>query len=242
MRLFLRKIFVRGEQGWFRYISRLLLFLFAFFLLLTIFTTVLYGFINPPITPLMIKMSGKELAGGSKYGIHKDWVDLDEISGAMVLAVVASEDNRFLEHNGFDLKAIREAREHNKVSRRKRGASTISMQVAKNVFLWPSRTWVRKGFEAWFTVLVELFWSKERIMEVYLNVIETGKGLYGVEAAAQRYYNIPASRLSRSQSAMIAVILPNPRERDPRKPTAYMYQRQRWVLWNMGNIEQVKFD
>lgn len=242
MRFRLKRVFVRGEQAWFGFLFRLLSFLILCFILSTILITIFYGLVNPPVTPLMIKMSGEKHIDGSNYGIHKEWVKIEEISENMILAVVASEDNRFLEHHGFDMKAIEDAREHNKQSKRKHGASTISMQTAKNVFLWPNRTWTRKGFEAWFTVLIELFWSKERIMEVYLNVIETGKGMYGVEAAAQKYYKLPAAKLSRSQSAMIAAILPNPRERDPRHPTAYMYKRRSWILWNMGNIEQVKFD
>lgn len=174
--------------------------------------------------------------------VDREWVDLEDISPDLVLAVVSSEDNLFLEHNGFDIKAIKEARKHNKTSKRKRGASTISQQTAKNVFLWPARSWLRKGLEVYFTALMELLWSKERIMEVYLNVIEMGDGIYGAQAAAQHYYGRTAKKLNREQCAMIAAILPNPRERNPVRPTSYLLKRKNWILWNMKNIEVVEFD
>ncbi len=203
------------------------------FLLLSFGIVFLYKYVNPPTTVLMLQKGTK---------VDREWVDIEDISPDLVLAVVSSEDNLFLEHNGFDIEAIKKAQEHNKTSKHKRGASTISQQTAKNVFLWPARSWLRKGMEVYFTALMELLWSKERIMEVYLNVIEMGDGIYGAEAAAKHYYGRSAKKLNREQCAMIAAILPNPRERNPTRPTTYLLKRKNWILWNMKNIEVVKFD
>jgi monofunctional biosynthetic peptidoglycan transglycosylase len=231
----------RGTRSRFAFLMRLILLSILLFLCLSVSLTLLFRFVNPPLTLLMIKMAGNEHPDGRKYGIHQSWVKLEEISPNMILAVVASEDNRFLEHHGFDLKAMRESWEDYRSGKRLRGGSTISMQTAKNVFLWPGRNWLRKGFEAYYTVLIELLWGKKRIMEVYLNVIETGRGIYGVEAAAQHYYGRSAAKLSRAQSAMIAAILPAPRRRNPQKPTTFLAKRQQWIMWNMNNIERVDF-
>lgn len=159
----------------------------------------------------------------------------------MIKAVVASEDNRFLDHWGIDVEAVQKAVEYNKRHRRKHGASTITQQVAKNVFLWPARSWIRKGFELYFTVVIEAVWSKKRIMVVYLNVMETGNGVYGVEAAARKYFHKSAAKLSRSEAALIAASLPNPRVRNPAKPTAYLLRRQARILNLMNKIGEVKF-
>jgi monofunctional biosynthetic peptidoglycan transglycosylase len=174
----------------------------------------------------------------------KKWKDLDEISPALPTAVVASEDQLFLEHWGFDFKSIEKAYENNQKKKRKtvRGASTISQQVAKNVFLWPGRSWVRKGLEVYFTVLIEILWDKKRIIEVYLNVIETGDGIYGAEAAARKYFKRSANKLSRNQCALIAAILPNPLKYSATKPSAYIKKRQQWILRNMDYIGELKFD
>lgn len=216
--------------------------LVLFFFLTTLLMVVLYSFLRVPVTPLMLIRWGEGLFGEKGVGIHKTWKPIDQISSNMVQAVVASEDNRFESHFGFDLEAIEKARKHNEKSRRKHGASTITQQTAKNVFLWPGRTWVRKGLEVYFTVLVEVFWSKERIMEVYLNVIEMGPGIYGAEAAAQKYFGHSAKKLTRAEAALIAAALPDPRRRNPARPSSYMKKRQGQILRNMGNIEQVKFD
>jgi len=173
--------------------------------------------------------------------MHKKWVSMRKISPHMVRAVVASEDNRFLEHWGIDVDAIQKAIAYNKRHRRKHGASTITQQVAKNVFLWPARTMLRKGFELYFTVLIEAVWSKKRIMTVYLNIVETGDGLYGVEAAAQKYFHKPASKLTRAEAALIAASLPNPRKRNPAAPTSYMLRRQARIMNLMNKIGEVKF-
>jgi len=176
-----------------------------------------------------------------EMAIQYQWVPLKKISPHMWQAVIAAEDNRFMTHFGIDLGAIKKAQEFNKKStRRKRGASTISQQTAKNVFLWPARTYLRKGFEVYFTVLIETFWSKKRIMEMYLNVIEMGPGVYGVEAASRKYFNKPAYKLTRGQAAMIAITLPNPLKRNPAAPSAYMYRRQEEILslmWKLGKID-----
>lgn len=159
----------------------------------------------------------------------------------MTRAVVASEDNRFLDHWGIDVEAVQKAVDYNKRHRRKRGASTISQQVAKNVFLWPARTYIRKGFEVYFTVLIEAVWSKKRIMVVYLNVMETGNGVYGVEAAAQKYFHKSAKKLTKGEAALIAAALPNPRGRNPARPSTYLLKRQARILSLMNKIGPVEF-
>ena len=208
---------------------------------LSFFFVVLFSFIPPPVTPLMIIRSFQK-AGEKGNRITKDWVPIEQISQNLINAVVASEDNRFLSHFGIDRQAITDAIEYNKRSTRTRGASTITQQAAKNVFLWPSRTYLRKGFELYFTFLIEVVWSKKRIIEVYLNVIETGNGVYGAEAAAQKYFHKPASRLTREEAALIAISLPNPRQRNPASPTDYMRSRQSTILNLMSKIGNVKFD
>jgi len=206
----------------------------------TIFTVVLFSFINPPITPLMVKRAFVKKSDGKRAGIHKEWVSFREISPHMINAVVASEDNRFMDHFGIDMQAVQKAVDYNKKHRRKRGASTISQQVAKNVFLWPARTYLRKGFELYFTVLIETVWSKKRIMVVYLNVMETGNGIYGVDEAARKYFKKPAAKLTRSEAALIAASLPNPRVRNPARPSAYMLRRQAKIMDLMRKIGPVE--
>lgn len=175
-------------------------------------------------TPLM-DIRAREFRGDDGYKCRKDWVKLENISDNLVMAVLSSEDSRFLDHNGFDMVEIRNAVNERKSGKRVRGASTISQQTAKNVFLTPSRTMFRKALEAYFTVLIEKIWGKRRIMEVYLNVVELGKGIYGAEAAAQYYYKVPASKLSAKDSAMMAACLPSPLKRNPTRPTDYLRQR-----------------
>jgi monofunctional biosynthetic peptidoglycan transglycosylase len=175
--------------------------------------------------------------------VERQWVDIDEISPKMIQAVVASEDNLFLSHSGFDFEQIKIAIEESKRKNKPmRGASTISQQTAKNVFLWNGRSYLRKGLEVWYTFLIETFWSKERIMEVYLNVIEYGDGIYGIEAASQHYFNRPAAKLSKRQSALIAAALPSPLKRDPAHPTKYLNRRANKIMRLMNNIGPVKFE
>lgn len=169
---------------------------------------------------------------------NRDYVDLDEISLSMKLAVIAAEDQRFAEHNGFDWNSIEKTLEHNlKKKNGLRGASTISQQVAKNVFLWQERSWIRKGLEAYFTVFIEFLWSKERILEVYLNVAEMGPGVFGIEAAAKYYFNVKASKLNRWQAAQIAAGLPNPKAIDVKNPSKRFVAKTKWVKHQMGILE-----
>lgn len=203
---------------------------------------ILARFVPVYVTPLMFIRSVEALAAGEVPRNSKDWVSMDKISRNMVQAVVASEDNLFMQHHGFSVNDIEKAIKHNKKGKRLRGGSTISQQTAKNVFLWPKRSYLRKGLEAYFTVLIELFWSKERIMEVYLNVIEMGDGVYGVQAAAQTYFNKDALQLTKSQSALIAACLPNPRKYSVSNPTSYIQRRKSKIVSLMGKIEQVDFD
>jgi len=235
--------FITIMKDFWKIILKWIRYLILFFFLSTIFTVISYRFLNPPITPLMILRAFQQAFAGEKVILKKDWVSLDKISPHLQLAVVASEDNRFLEHSGFDFKAIEKAKEYNtrKKGKKIRGASTISQQTAKNVFLWPQRSWIRKGLEVYFTFLIELIWSKKRLMEVYLNVIETGKGIYGAEMASRTYFSKSAENLSQGQAALIAAILPNPLKWNPSRPTPYLLSRQQWILWNMGNLGKLEY-
>ena len=226
-----------------KFLLRFLIYFLIIFFGSSILFVVLYRFINPPVTPLMLIRTVQQTFSSKPVRLKKDWKSLDEISTNLQLAVVASEDNRFLEHSGFDMEAIKKARDYNdsKKGKKVHGASTISQQTAKNVFLWPDRTWVRKGLEVYFTFLIETVWGKRRIMEVYLNVIEMGDGIYGAEVASQLYFHKSAAALSRDQAALITAILPNPRKWDPSRPSAYLLNREQWILWNMANIEKIEY-
>ena len=205
----------------------------------TILSVVALRFIPVYFTPLMFIRLGEQIVKGEEMKMRHSWVPLDEISPSLPLAVMASEDSRFMEHHGFDFDAIEKAAKRNMSNKNKRklGASTISQQTAKNVFLWPGRTWVRKGFEVYFTALIEMMWSKERIMEVYLNSIEMGDGIYGAEAVAQRHFHCSAKELSKAECAMIAVSLPNPRKFDSAHPSSYMRKRQSRILREMKFVK-----
>jgi len=212
--------------------------------LLSILSVLLFRFVPVPVTPLMLIRCGEQLVGGSTLKMKKDWQSIDGISPNLVQAVVASEDNLFLSHHGFDFDAMEKAMAYNskKKGKKIKGGSTISQQTAKNVFLWPGRSYIRKGFEAYFTVLIELLWGKERIMEVYLNVIEMGDGIYGAEAASQAYFHKHASRLKKAEAAAIAAVLPSPMRWNPSNPTVYTLRREAWILRNMGHLPPVKFE
>jgi monofunctional biosynthetic peptidoglycan transglycosylase len=197
---------------------------------LSVLLVVLFRFVPVPYTPLMAIRAYEAREQNRPLQLKKTWVPLAKINPNLQLAVIASEDQNFVDHWGFDFDAIQQAAQYNKISKDRRGASTISQQVAKNVFLWPSRTWLRKGLEAYFTVLIELVWSKQRIMEVYLNVIEMGDGIFGAEAAAQAYYNQPAQALTAFQAAYIAASLPNPRRFNPAQPNLYMHAKSGWIV------------
>lgn len=225
----------------FKRIFRLLFRIFFWVFILSIGFTVLYRYLPVPITPLMVIRLYEQLNDEKKeLRLKKDWVSLKKISKHAPQAVVASEDQKFLDHHGFDWEAMEKAWENNKKGKRVKGASTISQQTAKNVFLWPARNIFRKALEAYFTFLIELFWSKERIMEVYLNVIEMGEGIYGIEAASQYYFQKPAEKLSRNEAALIAAVLPNPRRWSPSRPTPYIQGRKLWILGQMNNLPSVE--
>lgn len=193
-----------------------------------------YRWIDPPITFVMM---------GKYFSDERDekildfvWADRDDIAGNLQLAAICSEDQTFLEHNGFELDAIRKALKERKQGKKLRGASTISQQVAKNTFLWSGRSWVRKGLEVYFTALVELYWPKSRILEVYLNVVELGPNVYGASEAARIYFKKKPSQLSRNEAALVVVALPNPIKYRLSRPSGYMLKRQGWVLRQMQNF------
>lgn len=206
----------------------------------TILSVVLLRFVPVVVTPLMVIRCVQQLKEGREVKLHHHWVPLGRMSEYLPEAVMASEDAHFLEHHGFDFNAIVSAAERNRKypEKRKLGASTISQQTAKNVFLWPGRSWVRKGFEAYFTVLIELFWSKQRIMEVYLNSIEMGDGIYGADAVATDHFMTTAAGLSRSQCALIAATLPNPRRFSSKNPSSYILRRQQRILHEMRFVKK----
>ena len=194
---------------------KFILKLFVWAVTLSLVWVVAYRWIDPPTTSLMIRDHFNDVK------VYREWVGLNEMSRHIPRAVIAAEDSRFCEHNGFDIEAIEKAMERNKQGKKLRGGSTISQQTAKNAFLWSGRTWIRKGLEAWFTVLIEFIWGKPRIMEVYLNIAEYGRGVYGVQAASIHYFNKPASKLSRVEAARLAAILPQPIKRDAASPGRY---------------------
>jgi monofunctional biosynthetic peptidoglycan transglycosylase len=202
------------------------------FVVFTIVWVLAYRFINPPITLLMLQRSAK---------VERKWVKFENISDNMKRAAVSAEDQLFLKHIGFDVKAIEKAFENNAKGKKIKGGSTISQQTAKNVFLWPGRSYIRKAFEAYFTLLIEVLWSKERILEVYLNVIEMGDGIYGAEAAAQTYYGKSCSNLTRAQAALIVACFPNPIRWTPKRPTAYIKKRQYLIMRNMRRLGPLDF-
>ena len=206
----------------------------ALFIVFSVVIVVLFKWIPVPVTPLMVIRYFEQPNTQEKAMWKHDWVSINNISKNLQLAVICSEDQNFLKHHGFDVKAIEKAIEHNKKGKRIRGASTISQQTAKNVFLWPQRSWVRKGMETYVTFLIELIWSKERIMEVYLNSIEMGNGIYGIEAASQYWFKKPAIKLNKNEAAAIAVILPNPRKYRANPATAYIAKRKAWTVRQMG--------
>jgi len=209
------------------------LFTGIWIVVISVLWVLLLRFVDPPITRVMV------LQAREQGKLERTVIPLKAMAHNLPLAVIASEDQRFMLHNGFAWEAIERAMESNRKGKRVKGASTISQQTVKNVFLWPGRTWLRKGLEVWFTVLIEALWTKERILEVYLNIVELGKGVFGAEAAARHCFGVSASRLSTAQCAMLAVALPAPRRYDCRRPGGYMQGRQQWVLRQMRNIGDV---
>ena len=214
-------------------LRRVLVWLFVAVVAVPVGLTVVYRFVPPPITFLMVQ---RMFQG---HGLHRQWRPLSQMSPALPRAVIAAEDQRFCEHRGFDFEAIEKAMKHNeRRPNRIRGGSTISQQAAKNVFLWPQRSYVRKGLEAYFTVLIETLWGKRRIMEVYLNTVEWGPGVYGAEAAARRNFGVGADRLSQAQAARLAAILPSPLKWRAARPGPYVQRRSRKVAAASGAVRR----
>jgi monofunctional biosynthetic peptidoglycan transglycosylase len=224
-------------------IFRLLLILLAALFFSSFCYTLYLRWFPPFTTPLMLmRVTGKSDPQYQISGISSQWINYSRLSSNMKLAVITSEDQRFSTHSGFDYEAIEKAIKHNRRSKRVRGASTISQQVAKNVFLWPGRSYLRKGLEVYFTVMIEALWPKERILEMYLNVIETGNGVFGVQAAARKYFHEDASALSPAQAALIAAVLPNPRLYNAAKPSSYIRHKQAWIQREMKEIGKEYLD
>ncbi len=187
-------------------------------------------FFNPPITLTQI-------SGLFEFGkLKRDYISYDEMGDHVKRAVIASEDQNFFNHNGFDYKAIQKAMEHNGAGKKLLGGSTISQQTAKNIFLWQGRSWIRKGFETVYTFIIELVWGKDVILERYLNSIEMGRGVFGVEAASEYYFNKKSKDLTKSEAAWIATILPNPKKYDPKNPSAYLNKKHNWIIRQMNNV------
>ena len=202
----------------------------------SLLSTLALRWIRPPTTGVMIERRVEALWSGRAYKVDYRWVPWDRVSPHAGLAVVAAEDQNFAVHHGFDLESLQKALDDHERGRRLRGASTISQQVAKNVFLWSGRSYIRKGLEAYFTVLIEFTWPKRRILEVYLNIVELGDGVFGVEAASQRFFHKPAARLLPEEAALLAAVLPNPLRFRANRPSAYVEERRAWILNQMGQI------
>ena len=220
-----------------RFIWKAMLWFFGISLLLV----VLFKFVPVPFTPLMVIRSMEQKMDGKPMILSHDWVPLEEISPNLQKAVIASEDQHFLTHHGFDFNALEKAYENNQKGKKIKGGSTISQQTAKNVFLWPGRSYIRKAFEAYFTVLIELIWGKERIMEVYLNSIEMGDGVYGAQEASRVWYRKDAANLTRREAAGIAAILPNPRKFKATNSSSYINRRKNAIERQMRYIGKIEY-
>jgi monofunctional biosynthetic peptidoglycan transglycosylase len=226
------------------FMSKLTRFIFKillWFIGLSIFFVVLFKFLPVPFTPLMVIRAIENKAAGKEMVCSHDWEPLENISVNLQKAVIASEDGTFLKHNGFDFTAMQKAYKSNERGRRIKGGSTISQQTAKNVFLWQGRSYLRKGLEAYFTVLIETIWGKKRIMEVYLNSIEMGDGVYGAQAAAEHWYRKEAANLTPQQAAGIAAILPNPRRYKATSSSSYINNRKSKIVRIMRHVGKLEY-
>ncbi|GAB7200309.1 monofunctional biosynthetic peptidoglycan transglycosylase [Dickeya oryzae] len=217
-----------------RWVWRILLGIVAIWLA----AILLFAFLPVPFSAVMVdRQLSAWLSGDFSYVAHSDWVSMDDIAAVAPLAVIAAEDQKFPQHWGFDFDAISAALKHNEqYENRIRGASTLSQQTVKNLLLWDGRSWLRKGLEAGLTVAMELVWTKRRILTIYLNIAEFGPGIFGIEAASRQFFNKPASRLTASEAALLAAVLPNPIRYRVNKPTSYVIRRQQWILRQMGQI------
>ncbi len=213
-----------------KFIGKLILYFFG----ISIGLVILFKFVPVPFTPLMFIRTFEQITTKEKVVWKRDWIGIENMGISIQKAVIASEDGKFTTHNGFDVKAIEKAYKNNQKGKRVKGGSTISQQTAKNVFLWPGRSYLRKGLEAYFTVLIEIVWGKERIMEVYLNSIEMGNGIYGIEAASQHWFNKSAKNLTKSEAASIAAILPNPRIYKAKNGSRYIERRKNAIQRQMN--------
>ena len=223
-----------------RWARRLLVAGLVVFVVLPVVLLAVFRFVPVPATSFMVQGTVRGWLEDKPYTLRHDWVPMAEISPRLQRAVIASEDQKFPDHYGLDLEAMRKALAHNQQGRRIRGGSTITQQLAKNLFLWPARSYVRKGLEAWLALLIEALWSKERILEVYLNSVEFGRGVYGAEAAARHYFGKPAARLSSRESALLAAVLPAPRRRNPAQPSGYVQVRATWIQAQMARLGPVE--
>lgn len=215
-----------------RRLTKLLLWLIASSVLLVLF----FRWVPPPVTGLMIERKVESWTGGESIDLQRSWRPWNELPDDLKMAVIAAEDQKFANHWGFDIAAIRAAFAHNERGGSLRGASTLSQQVAKNLFLWSGRSWLRKGLEVWFTGWIELLWPKQRILEVYLNSVEWGNGIFGAQAAAQHHFGIGASYLSAAQASQLAAVLPNPREWNAGRPGPHVRQRASWIRQQMRQL------
>ena len=222
-------------------ITRILFKILIWFVGISLFIVIIFKFVPVPITPLMVSRAVENKFAGKEMICNHDWVPIEKISKNLQKAVIASEDGTFLIHHGFDFTAMQKALKNNQKGRKIKGGSTISQQTAKNVFLWQGRSYIRKGFEAYFTVLIELIWGKERIMEVYLNSIEMGDGIYGAQAATQYWYRKDASSLTTREAAGIAAILPNPRKYKASNSTVYINKRKDKIVRIMRHIGKLNY-
>lgn len=225
-------------RQFFKKVGKIALWLFVSLIVLSVISAFALRYIPVKVTPLMVIRVVEQWCDGKPAKMDQKWVSIDKMSSNMITAVIASEDNLFLTHNGFDFEAIQKAQKLNKKGKKLYGASTISQQTAKNVFLWPSRSWVRKGLETYMTFLLETFNSKQRIMEVYLNIVELGDGIYGVEAASQYYYKHSAAKLTKSESAMLAACLPAPLKSNPKNPSAKLAKKQMKIMRLMPKMRK----
>ncbi len=224
---------LKSRRRWLHWLWKLPLLL----VLVSIVQVLALRFVDPPFSAFMVARQWEAIAQGERdFRVAYDWRDLDAIAPSLPVALVAAEDQAFATHRGFDFKAIEQARAHNLRGRGVRGASTVSQQVAKNLFLWQGRSWVRKGVEAWYTVLIEAFWPKQRILEVYANVAEFGDGIYGAQAAARSYWRKDASALTLAESARLAAVLPSPRRYSATRPGPYVQRRARWIERNVRQL------
>ena len=223
-------------------ITRILFKILIWFVGISLFLVVVFKFVPVPFTPLMVSRAVENKLAGKEMYCNHDWVPIENISKNLQKAVIASEDGTFLKHHGFDFTAMQKALKNNKKGRKIKGGSTISQQTAKNIFLWQGRSYIRKGFEAYFTVLIELVWGKERIMEVYLNSIEMGDGVYGAQAAAEYWYQKNASNLTTREAAGIAAILPNPRKYKASNSTVYINKRKDKIVRVMRSVGKLDYD